>query len=89
MDEKSLVKLEKKMSAVEKQLIGELYLTQNINDILVFTQTYISNYLPVLLYSVKHFEKDQIAKLMNSSILMDRLLSIRLNRFVINQEHEI
>ena len=82
MDEKSLAKLKKKSSAIEKQLIGELYLTQNVNDILVFTQTYISNYLPVLFYSVKHFNKNQIAKLMNSSILMDRLLSIRSNEII-------
>jgi len=82
MDKNSLIKLEKKSSAVEKQLIGELYLVENINDILVFTQTYISNYLPVLFYAVKHFDKHQIAQLMNSSILIDRLLSIKANDII-------
>lgn len=82
MDKNNLVKLEKKSSAVERQLIGELYLVRNMNDIVAFTQTYISNYLPVLFYSVKHFDKNQIAKLMNSSILIDRLLSIRINDIV-------
>jgi len=82
MDEKNLTKLIRKSTAIEKQLIGELYVTQDINDILTFTQTYISNYLPVLYYSIKNFNKNQIAKLMNSSILIDRLLSIRTNEII-------
>ncbi len=82
MDKNSLIKLEKKSSAVEKQLIGELYLVRDMSDIVRFTQTYISNYLPVLFYSVKHFDENQIAKLMNSSMLIDRLLSIRINYVV-------
>lgn len=82
MEKNSLIKLEKKTSAVEKQLIGELYLLENMNDIIAFTQTYISNYLPVLFYSVKHFDKNKIAKLMNSSTLIDRLLSIKIDEMV-------
>jgi len=82
MDEKSLQKLEKKAVTVERQLIGELYLVKDLNDILAFTQTYIANYLPVLFYSVKNFSRNQIARLMNSSILIDRLLSIRISDVV-------
>ena len=82
MEKNNLIKLEKKTTAVEKQLIGELYLLENMNDIIAFTQTYISNYLPVLFYSVKHFDKNKIAKLMNSSILIDRLLSIKIDAMV-------
>ena len=75
-------KLEKKTGSIENQLIGELYLANNINDITAFIQTYATNYLPVLYYSVKHLDANKIARLMNSSILIDRLISIRINRIV-------
>ena len=82
MDEKSLAKLERKLSAIEKQLIGELYLLESMNDIIAYVQTYVSNYLPVLFYAVKNFERDQFAKLINSSILIDRLFSVKMNKIV-------
>lgn len=82
MENKDIARLEKKAVSMEKQLIGELFLMKDLNDILTFTQTYISNYLPILLYSIKNFEADQIAKLMNSSILIDRLLECRMSDYV-------
>lgn len=82
MDKKSLAKLEKKLSAVEKQLIGELYLLESMNDLIAYVQTYVSNYLPVLFYATKNFERHQFAQLINSSILIDRLFSIKLNAIV-------
>jgi hypothetical protein len=73
--------------SVEKQMIGELFLTKNTNDIIAFTQTYVSNYIPVLFYAVKHFDTNQIARLMNSSILIDRLLYGRINDAIRLQVH--
>ncbi|SHJ76918.1 hypothetical protein SAMN05444280_12924 [Tangfeifania diversioriginum] len=87
MKKTELVKTEKKLISVEKQLIGELFLTRNTNDIIAFTQTYVTNYIPILYYAVKHFDTNQIARLMNSSILIDRLLSGRINDAINLQVH--
>lgn len=87
MKKNQIVKLEKKLVKVEKQLIGELFLANNVNNIIAFTQTYVSNYMPVLFFAIKHFDTNQIAGVMNSSILIDRLLSGRINDIIRSQVH--
>ncbi len=74
--------LAKKQDAVEKRLLGELFLASSINDILLFTQVYISNYLPLFAYAVRHCKTDEIASMLNTSILIDRVLYARMNRIL-------
>lgn len=82
MESNTALQLIKKTNKIEKQLVGEIFLSNGFNDVVAFTQTYIANYLPVLMYSIKHFETNQIAKLMNSSIMIDNLLKIKMNEIV-------
>lgn len=85
MEKSSLLKLEKKTKSIEKQMIGELYLVTTMNEVLAFSQAYISNYIPILYYAVQNFDSDKIARLMNTSILIDKLLYIKINNVVNHQ----
>lgn len=74
--------LAKKQDAVEKRLIGELFMANSINDILAFTHVYISYYLPLFAYAVRHCKTNEIASILNTSILIDHILYARMNRII-------
>lgn len=81
-DNTQIKEIAKKQDAVEKRLIGELFMANSINDVLAFTHVYISYYLPLFAYAVRHWKTNEIASMLNTSILIDRILYARMNRII-------
>lgn len=87
MERKDSILALKETESVQKKIIGELILAENLHDILTISYVYILNYLPLLQFSLKHMQHFELVNIMNTSITIDRIMKIKLDELIERQTH--
>lgn len=82
MSDKELKLATGDLDKIEKRLFGELFVADSVSELMTFVRVYVANYLPVLLHVVRNADANTVAKLLNSSIALDRYLVVKMNKIL-------